>query len=105
MARAIRVRTREQEGKVEIFIKVKHPMHTGLVKDKATKKLIPAHFIQKITVEHNGKLVADADLGTGVSTDPLIGLRLNKAKNGDSIKVYWRDNKGESGSHTTKVEL
>ena len=105
MARAIRVRTREQEGKVEVFIKIKHPMHTGMVKDKTTKKLIPAHFIKKIMVEHNGKLVADADLGIGVSTDPLIGLRLEKAKNGDPIKISWQDNKGESGSHTEKVEL
>lgn len=105
MARAVRFRTRKQAGKVEVFIGVKHPMHTGLAKDKKTKKTIPAHYIQKLTIEHKGKIVADVDMGIGVSTDPQIGIRLDNAKNGDALKVTWKDNKGESGSAVSKVDI
>ncbi|GMQ92299.1 MAG: thiosulfate oxidation carrier complex protein SoxZ [Gammaproteobacteria bacterium] len=105
MARAVRFRTREQAGKIEIFISVKHPMDTGLAKDKKTKKTIPAHYIQKLTIEHKGKLVADVDMGIGVSANPQIGIRLESAKNGDTLKVSWKDNKGESGSAVSKVDL
>lgn len=105
MARAVRFRTRKQEGKVEVFVGVKHPMDTGLIKDKATKKIIPAHFIKKLTIAHNGKVVADVDMGIGVSTDPQIGIRLDNAKNGDSLKVSWSDNKGEKGTAVGKISL
>ena len=104
MARKMKVRTRTREGMIEVLVLVNHPMETGLRKDKKTKKVIPAHFIQELKLEHNGKLAALAQLGIGISEDPLMGFRLTDAKDGDSIKVSWRDNKGESGSLETKVE-
>jgi len=104
MARKMKVRTRTQEGLIEVLVLINHPMETGLRSDKKTKQKIPAHFIQKVTLEHNGKTVVVADTGIGVSEDPLLGFRLQNAKNGDKLKVSWSDNKGESGSFDTKVE-
>ena len=98
MARQTRIRTKTQDGATEILVLVNHPMETGQRADPKTKEKIPAHFIQKITFTLNGKEVAVADLGTPVSKDPLVGIKIKGAKAGDKVKVTWSDNKGESNS-------
>ncbi len=104
MARKMKVRTRTQDGMVEVLVLVSHPMETGLRKDKKTKKVIPAHWIQNMSLMHNGKLAAEANLGIAISEDPLLGFRLPKDKNGDKIKITWKDNKGESGEISAVVD-
>ena len=103
--RKMKMRTRVQDGAVELQVLITHPMETGLRTDKNTQKKIPPHFIQKVNVEHNGKLVAVVDTGTGVSQDPLLGFRLRGAKNGDMIRIFWTDNLGESGALEGVVDV
>lgn len=98
MVRKMKVRTRTQDGMVEVLVLVNHPMNTGLRKDKKTKKVIPAHYIQTMKLFHNGKIAVEANLGIAISEDPLLGFRLPKAKNGEKIKIVWKDNKGETGN-------
>jgi sulfur-oxidizing protein SoxZ len=83
------------DGATEVVVLVSHPMETGLRVNPQTKEKIPAHFIQKITFLLNGKEVAVADAGQGVSKDPLISIRIKKTKRGDKVKVTWSDNLGE----------
>jgi len=104
MARETKIRSRTQEGAIEVLVLVTHPMETGMRKDKASGNVIPAHFIQELSIELNGKLMANASLGVGVSENPLLGFRSKTAKNGDKIKVTWKDNKGESGTAESKVD-
>jgi len=104
MARETKIRTRTQEGMIEVLVLVNHPMETGLRKDKATGKPIPAHFIQELNLEMNGKPAINAKTGIGVSENPLLGFRFKNAKNGDKVKVTWKDNMGESGSAEAVVE-
>jgi sulfur-oxidizing protein SoxZ len=104
MARETKIRTRNQEGAVEVLVLVNHPMETGLRKDKATGKVIPAHFIQELVVELNGKPMAIASMGIGVSENPLLGFRSKVAKNGDKLKISWKDNKGETGTAEAVVD-
>jgi len=104
MARVTKVRARPSGRNTEILVLVNHPMETGQRVDKKTKKKIPAHFIQKLTISLNGKEVAVADLGVAVSKDPLVGIKVKKAKSGDKVKVSWNDNKGESGGTETTVK-
>jgi len=101
---ATKIKARPKGDVVEILALIQHPMETGNRKDKKTKKLIPAHFIQKVTFEVGGKEVADASLGSGVSKNPLLGIRVKGAKSGDKIKVSWSDNKGESGGAESVVK-
>lgn len=103
--RKMKVRTRSQDGAVEVLVLITHPMETGMRTDKKTNQKIPAHFIQRITLEHNGKVVLLADTGVGISEDPLLGFRLKNAKKGDKVKIGWSDNKGESGSAETVVDI
>ena len=105
MARETKIRTRKQEGAVEVLVLVNHPMETGLRKDKTSKAVIPAHFIQELSVELNGKLGATAVMGIGVSENPLLGFRFKDAKNGDKVKAVWKDNMGETGTAEAVVEV
>ena len=103
--RKMKMRTRAQDGNVELQILITHPMETGLRTDKNTGKKIPPHFIQRITLEHNGKVVAAVNTGAGISEDPLIGFRLKDAKQGDKLKVFWSDNMGESATLEGTVDI
>ncbi len=105
MARETKLRTRTQEGKIEVLVLINHPMETGMRKDKATGKPIPAHFIKELSLVHNGKPAATVNLSVGVSENPLIGFRLRNAKNGDKIKISWNDNKGEKGVAEAVVDV
>lgn len=98
MARTMKMKIKKKgDSQAEVLCLINHPMDTGRVKDPKTKELIPAHFIQKMVFEVNGTPAIDADLSGGISKNPLIGVMVN-AKSGDTIKVSWSDNKGESGT-------
>ncbi len=101
--RATKIRTKTQDGVTDILVLVSHPMETGQRTDPKTKEKIPPHFIQKMTFMLNGKEVASASLGTAVSKDPLIGIKVKGAKAGDKVKVNWSDNMGESGSEEAVI--
>jgi sulfur-oxidizing protein SoxZ len=103
--RKMKMRTRLQDGVVELQVLITHPMETGLRTDKNTSMKIPPHFIQKAIVELNGKVVVVVNTGTGISEDPLLGFRLKGAKNGDKLKVFWSDNLGESGTLEGVVDI
>ncbi|MDH5512919.1 MAG: thiosulfate oxidation carrier complex protein SoxZ [Gammaproteobacteria bacterium] len=101
----MKMRTRQQAGGVELQLLITHPMETGQRTDKNTGKKIPPHFIQRVTVEHNGKVIVTVNTGAAVSEDPLIGFRLKDAKHGDKLKVFWTDNQGESATLEGTVDL
>lgn len=104
MPRETKLRTRTQEGVIEILALISHPMETGMRKDKATGKTIAAHFVTEMTLEHNTKIVAEVSTGMAVSENPLMGFRLPHAKAGDKIRFSWKDNMGESGQAEAVVE-
>ncbi|HEC12219.1 MAG TPA: thiosulfate oxidation carrier complex protein SoxZ [Acidiferrobacteraceae bacterium] len=103
MARLTKIKTRKRGDTTEILALVNHPMETGRRKNKKTKQKVPAHYIQKMTFELNGKVVAEASLGPAVSKNPLTAVTVKGAKTGDKVKVSWTDNKGESGGATGAV--
>ena len=88
----------------DVLSLVKHPMETGLRKDRKTGEKIPAHYIEIMTFQLNGETVAEAILGQGVSKDPLIGINIKGAKAGDTVSVSWNDNMGETGGAETVVK-
>jgi sulfur-oxidizing protein SoxZ len=98
-----KIKTRPKDGSTEILVLINHPMETGQRVDAKTKEKIPAHWVQKVAIELNGKNVADIDMGVAVSKDPLLAIAVKGAKNGDKIKVSWSDNKGEKGGSDAVV--
>ena len=67
---SIKLRTKVKGDLVEVKSLIKHPMETGLRKDKKTKEKIPAHYIQEVIVEANGKQVISCDWGGSISKNP-----------------------------------
>ncbi len=100
---SIKARAKMSDGVTTVKALVKHPMETGLRKDKKSGKMIPAHFIQEVTCEHNGNTVMTALWGPAVSKNPYLSFKFSGAKAGDTLKISWVDNKGESDSTETKV--
>lgn len=100
---ATKIKTRQKDGGTEILTLINHPMETGQRVDRKTKEKIPAHYIQVLTVELNGKAVADISMGPAVSKDPLVSVLVKGAKAGDKVKVSWTDNKGTKGGSDATV--
>jgi sulfur-oxidizing protein SoxZ len=103
MASTIRVRAISSGDTTEVQALVQHPMDSGYVKD-AQGALIPPHFIQQLTFEHDGKKVFLADWGPAVSKDPYVKFSFKGAKKGDDLKISWVDNKGTTDTTTAKIQ-
>ena len=103
MAKSIKIRAKLSGDTTTVKCLITHPMETGLRKDKKTGKPIPAHFIQEVTCEHNGNNVLTALWGAAISKNPYLSFKFKGAKAGDTLKLSWVDNKGESDSTETKI--
>lgn len=93
---SIKIRTKRQDGKTQIRTLISHPMEHGRNKDPKTNQLIPAHFIQELTVKHNDKVIVKSNMGAGISKDPYFAFMLKGGENGDKITISWRDNLGNT---------
>jgi sulfur-oxidizing protein SoxZ len=89
---------KSKDGGYQALVLAKHPMETGLRKDKKTGEKIPRHFIKTMQFLLNDKVVAQANISQAVSKNPLIGVSLGEAQPGDKVSVSWVDNKGGTGS-------
>jgi len=101
---SIKIRAKKKGDVVTVKALIKHPMETGLRKNKKTGKVIPAHFIQSIMCESNGKSVLDAQWGASVSKNPYLSFKFGGANKGDSFKLTWKDNTGKSESNEVKIK-
>ncbi|MCK5725812.1 MAG: thiosulfate oxidation carrier complex protein SoxZ [Thiotrichaceae bacterium] len=99
----IKLKTKFKKGVVNIKALINHPMETGLRKDKKTGEKVPAHFIQEVTVEANGKMVLEAAWNSSVSKKPYLSFAY-KGKSGDKVKLSWKDNKGETDETESTVK-
>jgi len=104
MAKSIKVRAKLKGSETVVKALISHAMETGQRKDKKTGKKIPAHFIQEVTCSHNGNNVLAADWGTAISKNPYLSFKFSGAKAGDTLKMSWVDNKGESDSVEAKIK-
>ncbi len=100
---SMKIKAKAAGDKVNVKMMIKHPMHTGLVKDKKTGKKIPAKFIQEVVVTANGKKVFGANFNASISKDPFLSFTY-KGKAGDKLEVSWKDNTGDSGKGETVVK-
>ena len=99
----IKLKPKARKGVIGIKALIKHPMETGLRKDKKTGKKIPGHYITEVNCEHNGKNILTCLWGPGVSKNPFLSFSFNGAKKGDSVKISWVDNQGGKGGTTANI--
>ncbi len=101
---SIKIRAKVKNGEAKVKCLISHPMETGLRKDKKTKKLIPAHFIQEVVCEHDGKTLMNAQWNGTISKNPFLSFIFTGAKSGDTIKISWVDNTGKSDATEAKMK-
>ncbi len=94
MTDPMKIRAQMKGDIAEVRVLMAHAMETGQRKDNAGN-LVPAHFIQQITIEVGGKMVIQGQTGTSVSRNPVFAFKVKGAKAGDKVVVNWVDNKGE----------
>jgi sulfur-oxidizing protein SoxZ len=70
-------------------------MQGGMERD-SENRVVAAHFVQRVSIKLNGRLLVDSEIGPGVSRNPVFTFRLAGGAKGDKVEVSWRDNKGES---------
>jgi sulfur-oxidizing protein SoxZ len=102
MADTIKMRAQLKGEITEIKVLMGHPMETGRRKNDLDE-IVPAHFIQLVTVTLNDKPVLEAQWGTGISKNPYLTFHVRGAKVGDKVAVTWHDNIGESNSSEIAV--
>ena len=98
----MKMRATAQGGVTEIRVLMAHPMETGLRKGP-DGKIVPAHFIQNVTVKMNGKTVVEGQISQAVSRNPVFTFRVKGGTKGDKVEVSWHDNHGETNKTETTV--
>ncbi|GAA3838634.1 thiosulfate oxidation carrier complex protein SoxZ [[Pseudomonas] carboxydohydrogena] len=103
MSSTIRIQARLIGDLTEVQTLIKHPMDSGFGKDP-DGKLIPAHYIETLSFEHNGKPVFSADWGPTVARQPYVKFSFKGGKVGDTITAKWIDNKRAADSAKTQIK-
>ena len=95
MADPMKIRAKaEANGVVDVKVLFSHEMETGQRKD-SSGKIIPAHFIQSVTANYQGRTVLNAQWGPAVSKNPFLNFKF-KGNKGDKVQITWVDNKGDT---------
>ena len=102
MAEPMKIRATLKGGLCDVRVLMVHPMETGLRKD-AAGTVVPAHFIQEMTVKVNGRTVIEGQISQAVSRNPVFSFRLTGAKPGDRLEIAWLDNRGERNQTETAI--
>jgi len=102
MAEPMKIRATLKGDVADIRVLVAHPMETGQRKD-AAGNIVPIHFIQSMTVTHNGSVVYDGQWSQAVSRNPVFAVRVKGAKVGDKVVVSWTDNKNDKRTDEATV--
>ena len=92
---SIKIRTKRLDSTTQIRTLITHPMNNGRQKDKQGK-LIPAHHIQELTVEHNKEQIITCQMGGSISKNPYFDFLLQGGNEGDEITISWIDNLGKT---------
>ncbi len=98
MGKPIKIRAKVKGDISEVKALMPHDMESGLRRDAETNELIPAHYITEVVAEHNGEIVMTAYWGPAVSRNPYVSFSFTGGVAGDTIKLHWEDNQGDSST-------
>ena len=98
----IKVRAKAKDGIIAGKALIKHPMDSGLRKNKKGE-IIPGHYITQLSITNSDTTLLTANWGPAVSKDPYIAFNF-AGKSGDQFTVSWVDNKGETDSKDVTVK-
>jgi len=88
---------------VKVSFMVMHPMETGSRKDKKTKKLIPAKYINSVKFNYNGKVITTMNVWEALSTNPVFTTYM-KINGKGKLTVTFTDSTGEVHEKSKKIK-
>ena len=88
---------------VKVSFMVMHPMATGMGKDKKTKKIIPAKYINSVKFVYNGKEITHMTVWESLSANPVFTTYMKISGKG-KLSVTYTDNTGEVNEKTKKIK-
>ena len=97
----IKLKVKSSNGVIKIKTLIKHPMETGLRKNKKTGKNYPANYITDLTVRVNDNVVVSSIIGAAISSNPYFQFRVYGVK-GDTVTLSYIDSNGKSFSASAK---
>jgi sulfur-oxidizing protein SoxZ len=95
MGNPMKIRAKADGGVVEIRVLMSHIMETGQRKNQAGE-VIPALFIQTVTITCQERTVLAAQWGPAVSANPFLSFKFQGGQKGDKVRVAWVDNQGDT---------
>jgi sulfur-oxidizing protein SoxZ len=104
MASGIRIRTSTKDDLTTVQAILKHPMDTGNSRDPDTGNMIPAFFIEAVTIYHGDKVIMTCDWSRAVSKNPYLSLSFTGAKKGDTVRISWQDSSGNTESKEAVIQ-
>ncbi len=104
MASGIRIRTSTKDNLTTVQTILKHPMDTGNSRDPESGNMIPALFIDMVTIYHGDVVIMTCDWGRAVSKNPYLSFSFTGAKAGDTIRISWQDSSGNTESKEAVIQ-
>ena len=104
MAFGIRIRTSTKDDLTTVQAILKHPMDTGNSRDPETGNMIPAFFIETVTIHHGDKEIMTCDWSRAVSKNPYLSFSFTGAKTGDTVRISWQDSNGDTKSKEVVIQ-
>jgi sulfur-oxidizing protein SoxY len=81
------------DGNSRLKLKIGHPMHTGLVINEATGNVVPAHYIDRMSVGGHSGEVAKMLLWASIAADPAFMFDLPQKL--QTVRVSAADTEGD----------
>ena len=88
---------------VKVNFMVMHPMDTGISKDKKTKELIPAKYINSVKFEYNGQVITTMNVWESLSVNPVFTTAM-KINGAGKLTVTFTDNTGEVNEQSIAIK-
>ena len=104
MATGIRIRISTKNDLTTVQAILKHPMDTGHSRDPETGDMIPAFFIETVTIHHGEKVIMTCDWSRAVSKNPYLSFVFSGANAGDTLRISWQDSQGNTESKVAVIQ-
>lgn len=82
---------------------ISHPMKSGS-NTPGDNPPVEEHFIQEITCTHNERILLTGQWGRGMARDPYLAFDFIGGSKGDTMRLSWSDNQGNSDFAETTIK-
>jgi sulfur-oxidizing protein SoxZ len=104
MLARVQVPAQARRGEIiQIRIAIQHPMETGYRPDNFGRR-IPKNVINTLVCRYNGVEVFRAEMGSGISANPLLQFHVRAEDSGEFV-FDWVDDSGQRGSERAPIAV